>query len=78
MQWPWDGRIYKAFSGQWLGKHVPIARQLQQMDYNKGNVVFYVVRPEMLWAGQFGATSSFEDGGQPGMAWMRKLKNLPY
>jgi hypothetical protein len=39
MQWPRD----------WLGKHIPVAKQLQQLDYNNGNVgVFYVVRAEML------------------------------
>jgi hypothetical protein len=48
MQGPWDG----------LGKHVPIATQLQQLDYNNGNGgVFYVVRAKMSWAGQFEATS---------------------
>jgi hypothetical protein len=40
MQWARDGRIYKTVSQQRLRKHVPVARQLQQFDYNNGNGVF--------------------------------------
>lgn len=39
MQWPWDG----------LGKHIPVAKQLQQLNYNNGNRgVFYMVCAEVL------------------------------
>jgi hypothetical protein len=47
-----------AVSGQQLSKHVPIVRQVQQLDYNNERGVLYMVRAEMLWAGQFEATSS--------------------
>jgi hypothetical protein len=42
MQLQRDGRIYKAVSGQQLGKHVPIARHVQQLDHNNGNGVFSI------------------------------------
>jgi hypothetical protein len=46
------GAYTKDVSGQQLSKYVTVARQqiliTQQLDYNNGNAVFYVVRAEML------------------------------
>jgi hypothetical protein len=55
MHWPRDGRIYTAVSGQLLRKHVPVATQLQSLDYKNGNEgVYYVVRAEELSWRQLG------------------------
>jgi hypothetical protein len=46
------GGYTRAVSRQRLGKHVPVARQqiliMQQLDYNSGKAVFYVIPAEML------------------------------
>jgi hypothetical protein len=52
----------RAFARQLLGKRIPAVTDTHVavevlLDYNNGNGVFYVVRAEMLQAGQFKATS---------------------
>jgi hypothetical protein len=51
MQWPQDG----------LGRHVPITRQLQQLDYNNGKGdVFYVAVPRSYLEDNWGNPVSYQ------------------
>jgi uncharacterized CHY-type Zn-finger protein len=40
MHWPQHGRIYRGVSGQMFGKHILVAKYLEELDYNKGTAAF--------------------------------------
>jgi hypothetical protein len=54
-----DVRIYRALSGQRLGKHVPGATNQRTIEILLETVCFFVVRPEELSGKQLGRLSEF-------------------
>jgi hypothetical protein len=67
----------KAISGQRLGKHVPVARQLQQLDYKNGSGVFSIRSVPRCYEDSVKQRVQLRDGGQPAVEWVREAEECP-